>query len=166
MERRRGCGFVLLVLVLLAICAGVVIAAALFLAGEPNEIRTSATTSADVIPLGEQFTVTVNVENVDLEAVRITAIGLSRDILDGASVAATDPPVATVQERDLYVLGAWQQYPINQLLLGGTSTEFTFTLTAARPGAYSGDVTVWVENDILGVAFERARRERVEFEVH
>ncbi len=155
--------FLLVVLAALAVIVVVVLYSLLL--AETNEVRVTVHSSADVIPQGQPFTVTVTVENVELDPARISAVGLSSDILDGATVTATEPELAEVQSRDWYVLGAWDDYVTNQLVLGGDEMVVTFTLTAKQPGAYSGDVTVWVEHDVLGVRYERPRRERLEFQV-
>lgn len=163
--RRRGCGAVLFLLVILLACVAIVAVAAYTLVSETNEIRVTVHSSADVVPQGQPFTVTVTVENVELDPVRISAIGLSSDLLDGATVTATEPALAEVESRDWYVLGAWDDYTTNQLVLGGDEMVVTFTLTATQPGSYSGDVTVWVEKDLLGARYERPRHERLEFQV-
>jgi len=156
---------VLFLLVIVLACLGLMLVAGYTLLSETNEVRVVLHSSADVIPQGQPFTVTVTIENVELDPVRVRAVGLGSRILEGASVTATEPALPEMQSRDWYVLGTWDDYATNKLVLGGDQMDVTFTLAATRPGSYSGNVTVWVENELLGVRYERPRHAKLEFKV-
>lgn len=56
------------------------------------------------------------------------------------------------------MLGAWDEYALERRIFAGEKLTVMLTLTALQPGNASGDVTVWVQDKLLGVSFERARR--------
>lgn len=163
--RRRGCWFGVLVMVLFAVGTGGIVAVLLTLVGEPGEIRVSAALDRDTVPPNETFTLTVEVENVDLDPVTLKAVGLDADLLGGATVTSVDAAAGDPAERSYPLLGDWTEYPLDRALRGGDKLAITITLVAATPGVYSGDVSVWVEGDLLGISTSRARRAAVEFDV-
>ena len=164
-RRGRGCclGFVLLVI--MAICIGVVAMLVTALVGEPNEIRTQVQVSQHNITSGDTFTIEITIENVDLEGVTITSIGMEDSLLDGLVIVSMEPSYRSVKGRDYPLLGSWNEYTLDQNLFGGDTLTVTLNVQAVQRGSYSGDVTVWVEGTLLGVPFERARRDTLEFTV-
>ncbi len=135
------------------------------LAGEPNEIRTNATLDRSIVPVNEPFTLTVELENVALEPVTIKSVGLEDDLLEGARVTDVQPVFRAADVRSFPLVGDWTEYPLDRRLLGGSGMTVMVTLQAVTPGAYSGDVSIWVEGELLGITTARARRETIEFEV-
>lgn len=164
-RRGRGCWLVALVMALFAAGTGGIVAVLLTLVGEPGEIRVSAALDRDTVAASETFTLTVEVENVDLDPVTLKAVGLDADLLDGATVTSVDLATGDPEERSYPLLGDWTEYPLERALRGGDKLTITITLVAATPGVYSGDVSVWVEGDLLGISTSRARRAAVEFDV-
>jgi hypothetical protein len=135
------------------------------LAGEPNEIRIDATVDQQVIAANSPFTITVEVENVDLDTVTLKAVGLDEDLLAGATVVSIDPATRTPQENSYPLVGTWTEYPLARRLLGGDTLTVTITLNATTPGVYSGELSMWVEGDLLGINTSRARRTTLDYEV-
>ena len=164
-RRRRGCWWALLVLAVLAVCVAGGAAVLLTLAGQPNSIRVKAEPDRDVVAVNDQFTVNVTIENVALDAVTIDGIGLDGHLLDGAAVTAMDPLYQSAEARNYPLYGKWTEYTLDQTLLGGEKLTATLTLTALRPGTYSGDLTVWVRSKLLGMPFSQARRATLAFKV-
>lgn len=163
--RRRGCWFGMLVMALFAVGTGGIVAVLLTLVGEPGEIRISAAFDRDTVAANETFTLTIDIENVDLDPVTLKAVGLDADLLEGATVTSVDAAAGAPEERSYPLLGDWTEYPLDRALRGGDKLTLTIMLVAATPGVYSGDVSVWVEGDLLGIATSRARRAAVEFEI-
>ncbi len=164
-RRRRGCCLGLALLVTLAICVGFAVVLVAALRGAPNEIRTQVQVSQGSVASGDTFTIEISIENVNLDAVTITSVGLDDSLLDGFAVVSTDPPYRSVSKRDYPLLGAWHEYKLDQTLFGGDTLRVALNVQAVKQGSYSGDVTVWVEGNLLGVPFERARRDTLEFVV-
>lgn len=163
MMRRFCLGIFLFAVLIVGAIAAVL--AWIILAGEPNEIRAHATFDRAVIPAGDVFTLTVELENVDLDPVVIDAVGLDDELLSGARVVDVQPVYRAADERDFPLLGEWTEYSLNQRLLGGNQMTVTITFEAIVPGAYSGVVSVWIEGDLLGMNTSRARRETVEYRI-
>lgn len=151
---RRALGY----LTLLAAVAAGGVGGYTTLTGEPNEIRLELSPAEVTARVDELFTVELEVENVDLDAVPINAVALEQSLLDGVFVAQTDPIYRDVEERSYPVYGDWTEYAIVQTLRGGEKTTITLTLKATTSGTYSGDVMVWVDSDVMGVTVGRARR--------
>ena len=156
--RRRGCWPLLLLLTVVAVAAGGAIAVLLTLAGEPNAIRMKIEPARAVVPAGQPFIVTVTIENVDLNAVTVSAIGFEQNLADGVSVTQMDPPYRIAKDRSLLLLGSWREYTLDRRVPGGDTLTITFTLVADQPGTYSGQVTVWVQGKLMGMSIQRARR--------
>ncbi len=146
------------VLGVLTLCCVGVAAGLRSLAAEPNEIRATLDPARVTASAGETVTVTLTIENVSLEAVRITAIGLDRALGDAVRVEAMDPAFRSTRARSYPLLGAWDEYALERRIFAGEKLTVMLTLTALQPGNASGDVTVWVQDKLLGVSFERARR--------
>jgi len=163
--RRRGCWGWLILLAALAVGGGGMGAVLLSVIGQPNSIRVRVEPDKTTLAVNESFTVKVTVENVDLEAVTLAGIGLEESLTGGLRVEGTEPPYRTAEAREYPVFGKWTEYRLDQTLLGGEKLVFTFTLTATQPGAYSGDVTAWIEDSLLGQSFERGRHAKLEFRV-
>ncbi|MBI5959141.1 MAG: hypothetical protein HY866_10425 [Chloroflexi bacterium] len=159
------CCLAVLFLILLVVCGCVIGMTLLTLAGEPNAIRAHLEPDRLTAAANEQFTVILNIENVDLDKATINSIGLDSDITDGATLISMTPPYRKLQERDYPIFGKWTQYTLDQILLGGDKLEISLTFQAGQVGVYSGYVTVWVQNDLFGVPFEQARREALRFTV-
>lgn len=165
-RRRRGCWPLLLIVTVLVICVGAVLALLVTLAGEPNDIRIQLDTNRRTVATNEEFTVQVTVENVSLDPVTVNGVGLDRSLLDGLTLVRSDPPFTSITERDYPIYGAWSEYALAQDMPEGGVLTLTLTLTGAQPGLYEGDVTVWIENDVLGIVpVSRARREPLEIQV-
>jgi len=164
-RRGRGCWCALLLLAILAVCVGGGAAVLLTLAGQPNSIQVKVEPDRDVVAVNDQFTVKLTIENVALDAVTIVGIGLDSHLLDGAAVTAMDPLYQVAKERNYPLYGKWTEYTLDQTLLGGEKLTATLTLTALRPGTYSGDLTVWIRNKLLGVSYSQARRATLAFTV-
>jgi len=77
-------------------------------------------------------------------SVTISGIGLGKNLLNGVSVEMIEPNYRAVKKHDYPVYGEWNEYALDQTLLGGEKMDITLTLKAVRPGTYSGDITVWV----------------------
>lgn len=135
------------------------------LVAEPNEIRVTLDPARVTVSPGETFTVALTIENVSLDAVRITAIGLEEALGDVLRVEATEPAFRGTRARSYPLLGAWDEYALDQRVLAGEKLPVTLTLTALRAGNASGEVTVWVRDRLLGVSFERARRATLDIAV-
>ncbi|MEW6578381.1 MAG: hypothetical protein AB1435_04210 [Chloroflexota bacterium] len=146
------------VLVVLTLCCLAIAAGLRSLAAEPNEIRATLDPARVTVSAGETFTVTLTIENVSLQAVRVTAIGLDEALGGALRVEATEPAFRGVRSRSYPLLGAWDEYTLDQRIFAGEKLPVTLTLTALQPGNTSGEVTVWVQDKLLGVSFERARR--------
>lgn len=165
-RRRRGCWPLLVVLTALATCLGLALALLIALAGEPNDIRVRLDANRRTVAANEEFTIQLNVENVSLDPVTLTGVGLDQSLLDGLEVVRTEPPFRAITERDYPIYGAWSEFSLTQDMPEGGVLTLTLTLRAAQPGLYEGDVTVWIENDILGIVpVSRARRAPLEIEV-
>lgn len=164
-RRRRGCWWALLALAILVICVGGGAAVLLTLVGQPNSIRVTAEPDRDVVAVNDQFTVTLTIENVALDAVTVVGIGLDSRLLDGAAVTAMNPLYQAAEARNYPLYGKWTEYTLDQTLLGGEKLTATLTLTALHPGTYSGDLTVWIKNKLLGVSYSQARRATLAFTV-
>jgi hypothetical protein len=154
------------ILTVLVICVGAVAGMLITLASEPNDIRVQLDTNRRTVAANEEFTIAVNVENVSLDPVTLNGVGLDRSLLDGLSVVRSDPPFRSITERDYPIYGAWSEFSLDQDMAEGTVFTLTLTLTATQPGLYEGDVTVWIENDVLGIVpVSRARRAPLEIQV-
>ncbi len=161
----RGFCLALAIIAIVAACVVGTVVVYNTLAGAPNEIRISAAVDQRVIAAHTPFTITVEVENVDLDTVTLKAVGLENDLLDGAAVVSIEPAARPAQKRSYPLMGDWTEYPLDRRLLGGDTLTLTIMLTATTPGAYSGKVSLWVEGDLLGISTSRARRATIEFEV-
>ena len=146
------------VLGVLTLCCLGIAAGLRSFAAEPNEIRAVLDPARVTAAAGETFTVTLTIENVSLDAVRVTAIGLDEALGDVLRVEATDPAFRGTRARSYPLLGAWEEYALDQRVFAGEKLPISLTLTALQPGNVSGEVTVWVQDKLLGVSFERARR--------
>ena len=125
--------------------------------GETNTVRAEVTVEPASAPVGETLMLTVSVENVSLDSATVRGISFSDDLAGAVSVLETQPITRTVEHKPL--LGsAWTEYTLNQPLAGGNTLEVSFTLQAAAEGIYSGEVSVWVEDSLLGLSHARAAR--------
>lgn len=150
-------------MILLAVCGGVAVGVLRTLAGEPNEIRLEVVAEKTDLAPGEAVTVTITVENVDVDSVLITGVGLDQSLLDGFILATTDPAYRSIKARNYPLYGEWNEYRFNRQLQGGEKLTITLVLTAKDFGEYSGDVSVWVEYELAGWKISRARREKLDF---
>jgi hypothetical protein len=161
----RGCG-ILGVIIVIGLCLLVVVATIIHLGTEPGSIHVQATVDKRTVAVGDTFTIEVTVENVDLNSLTITGVGLDEDLLKGAAVQASDPAYRAVKARDYPVYGTWDEFTLDHELAGGRTLILTLTLTATQAGSYSGDVTVWIDSDLLGIVpLARAGRASVHYEV-
>ncbi|NDJ77430.1 MAG: hypothetical protein GYB65_14350 [Chloroflexi bacterium] len=169
-RRRTGCWLLLVVLALVATCAGGIVGVLAYMAGEPDEIEIkneAELPSALTLSLNassEPFEVEIQNINSD-DAITISAVGLEEALFDGVEIEGTDPPFGTVEDRDYPVYGSWREYKLGETLQPGERRTIAFTFQGTATGTYSGDVMVWVERDVLGVSLARAWRHTVEFTV-
>jgi hypothetical protein len=164
----RACFLIVIGLVVvgaLCACIGGVAYFASSLVAETNTIRTDVTLDVETVAVGQTITITAEVENVDLDAITIRAVGLESDLLDGAEVVSIDPSFRATEERSYPVVGDWTEYTLGRRIPGGEKFTITITLQATQPGFYSGDFSVWVDESVLGVDISRARHDKIEFEV-
>lgn len=162
----RACCMGLVVLGAIVACAAAIVLGIATITGAPNEIRIiQAQVDPRQAAVGAPITITLKIENVELDAVTIRAVGLDARLLEGATLVSTQPVYRGADPRRYPVVGEWTEYRLNQRLLGGETLTITLTLTAAAPGVYDGDLTVWVQSNILGVDFVRARRAEIAFTV-
>lgn len=160
----KGCACLGIVLIVLVVC-GVIFAAVSHFIGQPNALRTSLASNTNDLTVGEALTVTLTVENVDVDAVTISGIGLGKSLLKGLSVESIEPRYRAIKKHDYPIYGEWSEYALDQTLLGGEKLDITLTLKAIQPGTYSGDITVWVESDFYGISMAQARRETLRLKV-
>jgi hypothetical protein len=160
----KGCACLGIVLLVLVIC-GVAVAAALHFVGQPNALRTSLASSTNDLTAGESLTVTITVENVDVDSVTIAGIGLGKSLLKGISLESITPNYRAIKKHNYPVYGEWSEYTLDQTLFGGEKLDITLTLKAVQPGTYSGDITVWVESDFYGISMAQAQRENLRVKV-
>lgn len=183
---RRGCWIALIVLALLATCAGAIAAVLVFLASEPNEITVEVTSPrqlAFAAGSADTAAITLLIENDSLDAVTISAVGLDQSLLDGVAVSAiyvkdtpdpvnpdTDRPIRlSAKSRDFPLVGELEEYKLNQDMANGQKLYITLVVQPrpdpAAAGSYEGDVTIWVENEVLGLSLSRAWRETVTIQI-
>jgi len=159
---RRG----LALLAAVAVIGVGVVGGVSILSGEPNEIRTTLVPNEISVAPGETLVIQLTIENVDLEAVDVTGIGVEQSLLDGISVAQFDPGYRAVEERNYPLLGNWTEYKYNNTIFGGDSLTVTLSFRANEPGQYSGDISVWIKSDIIGgVQASQARRAQLDVTV-
>lgn len=156
----RGCA---LLLVLALIIVGVVVAALLYMESQTNDIRVQVTAPAQV-QANDTFPIEIVIENVSLNPITITGVSIDRSFLEGAEVVSTDPTYRTAGEQSYPIYGSWDEYGFDTDVPAGGRLVLTFTLRAADPGVYTGEIGVWVDSDSL-IPINRARRETVEVEV-
>jgi hypothetical protein len=164
--RRRGCWLIMIVGAALAVCGGAAVLLMTTVLGEPNEIRVDVQVMPDQPVAAQPFSVAVDIENVDLDPVTITGIGLDENLLDGLTLVSTDPLYRSSEDRSYPLIGNWTEYAFDQRLAGGETITVTLLLEAGTAGLYSGDVTVWIEADFLGLTLSRARRASLEIRVN
>jgi hypothetical protein len=164
--RRRGCWLGILLSAIIAMCGGGgVVALLLYMAGEPNTIEMTLD-GPGLAGVNETFQVEITLENVSLEPVTVNAIGLKDDLLNGATLLGSEPAYREAKEQDVMLFGTWRYLTYERDLSPGETWVVLLTLQAAgQAGTYSGDVAVWVEDEVLGITLERARRETLRFEV-
>jgi len=155
----------MLLLTLLILCLGGVGGVFLTLTGQPNEIRAKVTPATVAVAVSEEVTIELAIENVGLDTATISSIGVDQKLLDGVEVVSMTPAYRAARRRDYPLIGAWSDYKLDQQLFGGSVLTVTLVLRGVRPGTYGGDVTVWVESELFGLPFERARRESLNVEV-
>ncbi len=125
--------------------------------GETNTVRAEVSVEPATAPLGETLTLTVTVENVSLDTVTVRGISFSDALAAAVSVTETQPITRTAEHKPL-LGGSWTEYTLGQPLAGGNTLEVVFTLQAAAEGTFSGEISVWVEDSLLGVSHARAAR--------
>lgn len=164
----RACFLIVIGLVVVgALCACItgVVYFASSLVAETNTIRSTVEVEPPVVNVGDTITITAEVENVDLDAVSIRAVGLETDLLDGVEMVSMEPAFRSTEERSYPVVGDWTEYRISERVRGGDKLLIIITLQATQPGTYSGDLSVWVEEKTFGIDISRARHDKIEFEV-
>ena len=157
---RRGCA---LLFILALIIVALVVAALLYMESQTNDIRVQVTAPAQVAA-NDTFSIEVVIENVSLNPLTVTGVSIDRSFLEGAEVVSTEPIYKTAGEKSYPVYGSWDEYSFGTDVPAGGRLVLTFTMRAADPGVYSGEIGVWVDTDSL-LPINRARRETVEVEV-
>lgn len=164
-RRRRGCWLAIALSALMVVLGGGGTAIVLlYLAGEPNSIEVSLN-AAPVVAANQTFPVEITIENVSLDDVTISSVGLDEDLIKGVEVLASEPVYRKASTESVLLLGKWRYLTYDTLLRGGDKLVITLTLQATQAGSYSGTVAVWVEGDLAGVSLEQARREKLAFDV-
>jgi hypothetical protein len=156
----RGCA---LLLVLVLIVVALIAAALLYMESQTNDIRIQVTSPSQVAA-NDTFTIEIVIENVSLDPLTVTGVSIDRSFLEGAEVVTTEPTYKTAGERSYPVYGSWDEYSFGTDIPAGGRLVLTFSMRAADPGVYSGEIAVWVDTDSL-LPINRARRETVEVEV-
>jgi hypothetical protein len=146
------------------------LALVLYLGGEPNEIavdiqpKTVALTRGDDEPLS----IEIEIENKSVDAVIISALGLDSKLMDSLEVVdlfvAGNSELRKPKERNYPVYGNWTEYKIDQTIPEKKKLYLTLQIKArpdAEFGTYSGDLTIWVEDQVLGVSLSRATRSTI-----
>lgn len=162
---RTGCWVTVFALALLALLIGGVAAIALYWAGEPNSIQVTVAPSQIQLSAPEQVSFQVRIQNVGLDPVTVTGIGLEPELLAGTRVVGSQPAYRSITQRSYPVYGEWQEFRLDTLLSPGATLEVSFTLEGVQPGMYETDLTVWIESDLLGVQVARAARATLDVEV-
>ena len=162
---RTGCWLTVIALALLALLIGGVAAIALYWAGEPNNIHVTVTPSQIRLSAPEQVSFEVQIQNIGLDPVTVTGIGLEPELLAGARLLGSQPAYRSITERSYPVYGEWQEFRLDTLLAPGATLEVSFTLEGVQPGLYETDLTVWIESELLGVQVARAARTTLDVEV-
>ncbi|MBN2303639.1 MAG: hypothetical protein JXQ72_04140 [Anaerolineae bacterium] len=163
--RRRGCCLIWLVLILIGACGGSGVGVLRTLGDEPNAIRVTAAIDRTDLVVGDTFIIELTVENVDVDPVLITGVSLENSLADGVQIMTTDPGYRSVKDRSIPLVNDWTEYRLDRRLGDGDTLVITMTLMAQQVGTYSGDVSVWVEYELLGWKVSRARRANVEVTV-
>jgi hypothetical protein len=170
-RRRPGCWLMLIVLAALATCGGGVVAFLLYLGGDPNaiEILEDDFKAPETVALDETFAVEFTVKNVSLDPVTINGVGLDKSLLDGVEVveiSVEDQSVRlSTEDRNYPLYGDWREYELDRDVPDGDTVAITFMFKATKIGIHSGDLTVWIESDFLGMPIARARRKALDFDV-
>ncbi len=163
--RRRGCWLAIALLVILGLCGGSAVGVLRSLADEPNSIRLDVTVEREELVVGDTVLIEMTVENVDVDPVTITGVGLDHELLDGLSLGTIDPAYRSSEDRSFPFVGEWHEYAFTRQLQGGETLDIVITLLAEERGSYSGDLSVWIEYDMLGWEVSRARREELDFQI-
>lgn len=159
---RRGIG----VLAVLAVAVAGGVGGFSFMTGEPNEIRVELDPANVVVAVNETATLVIEVENVDVNAITLKAVGLEQGLLDGIVVEQSEPMYRSIKERSHPIHGSWTEYALDYRLQGGEKLTLTLTLRAVQAGTLKGDIMVWVDSDVVGVSVARARRAPLEIVVN
>lgn len=154
MKRRRRGYVISTALLLLLVVAGVLLI--VYLGGEPNTLEVEAAVPPAIL-VSEPAPLAVTIKNISVDPVTIESIALEDTLMDGLTVVSSDPPYTKAEERNNIIGGNWQQYTLNRTLSPGEEIVVTLMLQGTTPGQYTGDITVWVEDDILGVSLARAK---------
>ncbi len=151
----RGLGL----LAVVAVIGAGIVGGVSILSGEPNEIRTTMLPPEITVAPGESFIIELTIENVDLESVDINGIGVEQSLLDGISVLQIDPGYRSIDERNYPLLGEWTEYKYDQTIFGGETLTVLITFQANKVGEYSGDISTWIDSNIVGgIQASQARR--------
>lgn len=161
----RGCMWLVVLVALVAVCV-LAVSAAVHIGDEPDNIAVAVEMPQDSIAVGETLTLTVTIDNLDLNAVTIVGIGLDTGLLNGVTVQSSEPAYRGTKERSYPLYGDWTEFRLSRTLADGETLPVTLTLEGVAPGIYTGDLTVWIEGEVLGFfPLDRAWRDTVEFEV-
>jgi hypothetical protein len=135
--------------------------------GEPNEIRLYLDQSSYVVSVNEPFLLEVEVENVDVDIasdVHVNAVGLDQSLLNG--LAVDDMTLIIAGQEIPQAPGDWTDYKLDQSLAGGGKMTIRYTLRATQPGTYQGDVSVWVDSELVaGIERSKPRAETIRIQV-
>ena len=166
-RKQRGGRSVLGLLTTIAIAVVAGVGGYDMLTSEPNEIRLFVNLSSPAIAANDSFTLDVEIENVDVDidsALQVNAVGLSQSLLNG--VVVDEMAVIVAGELSVQPPGDWTDYALDHDLIGGGKMTIRYTLRATQPGTYQGEVSVWVNSElVLGVTKSKARSESVQIRV-
>lgn len=162
----KGCILLIVPMSLLAAC-GLLIAAGLHVGDEPDTLAVNVQITPDRIVAGQPFTLTVTVENQGENGVTIAGIGIDNDLLKGVDVQSSQPAYRGINGHNYPIYGKWQEYRLNKYMNTGDTLTVTFTLEGTQTGTYTGSLTVWIEDEVLGLfPLNRAWRDNIEISVY
>lgn len=158
MQRAAG------LLAVLVVGTGAVLGTVSYLGGEPASVEFEDVQSPNVIVVGEETELQFSVENKNVDPITITAISLDTSLLGGIEVMGVEVngralPDRAGEKQDGPMADERMQYTIDREVPDGSLMTVNVIIRGVTPGRYQGDVSVWVESDILGVVpYSRAAR--------
>lgn len=158
-------------LAVLVVGAGAVLGTVSYLGGEPASVAFEDVKRPPMIVVGEETQLQFSIENKNVDPITITAISLDTSLLKGVDVVGVEVNGRALSERagekrDDLMAAERMQYKVEREVPDGELMTVTVMIRGVTPGRYKGDVSVWVESDILGVVpYSRAARTGITFTV-